>query len=154
MQVSPVDSISTVLTQVHHRCDDLFAQAEGAVSRRDWSEADGVFSEFVRTTEHHLDIEERILFPALEQVIGPHGPTQVMRMEHAQMRDLFREMAQQIAGRNADRYLGLSETLLVLIQQHNLKEEQILYRMADQALSGERAHLLARIAEAAAAPVT
>ncbi len=32
------------------------------------------------------------------------------------------------------RFLDLSETLMVLIQQHNMKEEQILYPMADNAI--------------------
>jgi iron-sulfur cluster repair protein YtfE (RIC family) len=42
-------------------------------------------------------------------------------------------------------YLGLSETLLMLMRQHNMKEENILYPMADQALAGEQADLVARM---------
>ena len=30
---------------------------------------------------------------------------------------------------------GLAQSLLVLIQQHNMKEEQVLYPMADQVLA-------------------
>jgi hypothetical protein len=36
-----------------------------------------------------------------------------------------------------DCYLGLSGTLNLLIQQHNLKEEPMLYSMSDQALGSK-----------------
>jgi hemerythrin-like domain-containing protein len=65
-----------------------------------------------------------------------------MRMEHGQMRDLIQEMAGAVASADHDRYLGLSETLNMLMQQHNLKEENVLYPMSDQALGGELDDLL------------
>jgi hemerythrin-like domain-containing protein len=70
------------------------------------------------------------------------GPTEVMRTEHAQMRGLLQEMAIAVAGADQDRYLGLSETLNMLMQQHNLKEENMLYPMSDQVLGGERDNLI------------
>ncbi len=73
------------------------------------------------------------------------GPTQVMRMEHEQIRSLSRDLAQQIQRQDADDFLGLSETLLTLMQQHNIKEEQVLYRLADQTLVGEHDMLLERM---------
>ncbi|OOZ36881.1 hemerythrin domain-containing protein [Solemya velesiana gill symbiont] len=33
--------------------------------------------------------------------------------------------------------MGLSETLMMIMQQHNMKEEQMLYRMADQVLAAD-----------------
>jgi iron-sulfur cluster repair protein YtfE (RIC family) len=44
-------------------------------------------------------------------------------------------MEQALAKRDADAYLGLAETMLMLLRQHNMKEEQMLYPMADQALA-------------------
>ena len=37
-----------------------------------------------------------------------------------------------VENRDKENYLGLSETLMMLMQQHNMKEEQVLYRMMDQ----------------------
>ena len=54
------------------------------------------------------------------------GPTRMMRMEHEQMRQLFSELAEALENRDKDGYLGLSETLMILMQQHNMKEEQVL----------------------------
>jgi hemerythrin-like domain-containing protein len=133
-----MSSISQYLTHEHHHCDDLFAQAEEAASRGNWAEAKEGFGRFRQSTEAHFEMEEKVLFPAFENATGMSlGPTQVMRMEHQQMRGVFDQMAAAAGQQDADQYLGLSETLLMLMQQHNLKEEQILYPMADQALAGQ-----------------
>jgi hemerythrin-like domain-containing protein len=65
-----------------------------------------------------------------------------MRMEHEHMRELMQEMARAVAESSQDRYLGLSETLNMLMQQHNLKEENMLYPMSDQVLRGESDSLI------------
>ncbi len=57
-----------------------------------------------------------------------------MRLEHAQMRPLLAQLEAACAARDGDGYAGAAETLLILMQQHNMKEENILYPMCDQAL--------------------
>jgi hemerythrin-like domain-containing protein len=92
---------------------------------------------------HHFAMEEAVLFPAFEARTGMSmGPTQVMRSEHEQMRGLIRDMAQALAGSDQDNYLGQSETLNMLMQQHNLKEENMLYPMSDQVLAPDRDQLI------------
>jgi hemerythrin-like domain-containing protein len=94
----------------------------------------------------HFKMEEEVLFPAFEQRTGMSmGPTQVMRMEHGQMRELFQAMADAVQKQDKDEFLGQAETLLVMMQQHNMKEEQILYRMADQMLSAEMEDVLQKM---------
>ncbi len=106
----------------------------------DWEAAARHFSDFEKATGRHFDMEEGVMFPAFESATGMSmGPTEVMRMEHSQMREVFAAMAEGMRLRNKAAYLGASETLLMLMQQHNLKEEQMLYRMADQVLAGEQA---------------
>ena len=41
---------------------------------------------------------------------------------------------------NRDDYLGIADTLLILMQQHNMKEEQMLYNMMDQHLTDNFSH--------------
>lgn len=133
-----MSNISQYLTHEHHHCDDLFARAEEAASRGDWAKAKEGFGRFRQSTEAHFEMEEKVLFPAFETATGMTlGPTQVMRMEHRQMRGMLGQMADAAEKQDVDQYLGLSETLLMLMQQHNLKEEQILYPMADQTLAGQ-----------------
>ena len=78
------------------------------------------------------------------------GPTETMRMEHRQMTDLVSQMTDAVQQRDKNGFLGLSETLLMIMQQHNMKEEQMLYRMADQVLGGESAIVVDNMKKVAA----
>lgn len=66
-------------------------------------------------------------------------------MEHAQMNTLIEQMAGTLAHRDAQGYGGLSETLLIVMQQHNFKEEQVLYPIADHFLASQREALFGRM---------
>jgi hemerythrin-like domain-containing protein len=70
-----------------------------------------------------------------------------MRLEHEQMRALFRDMQASLPAHDARQFLGITETLLILMQQHNLKEEHVLYRLADQALGANGLALSAQFAQ-------
>lgn len=125
-------SIQDVMTTDHKRCDGLYARAETAVSKNDWDNAQTFSRDFFDGLLHHFQHEENILFPAFEEASGMrHGPTEMMRHEHEQMRALVTELEKALENKNQDRYLGLSETLLIYMQQHNMKEEQILYPMIE-----------------------
>lgn len=140
--------ISDFLSNDHAHCDDLFVVAENAVEATDWAIAQSAFASFQDATLCHLAREEVILFPAFETTTGMvSGPTQVMRMEHDEMRDTLSAMADSLSRHDSAQFLGLSETLLMLMRQHNLKEEQILYRMCNQMLAGQADDLVARMAE-------
>ncbi len=130
----------------HRRCDTIFATAEESVSKNDWPLAESNNRRFVDAMEHHFKMEEEMLFPRFEEVSGQMmGPTEMMRHEHRQMRQLFEQMNQAVTAKSADDYLGASETLLILMQQHNAKEEQMLYPMSDQVLAGEQDELINKL---------
>ena len=129
----------------HHVCDDAFANAEQAALAGNWDEAEILFNFFRTDMARHFRMEEEELFPTLIAAHGPAGPVQMMRMEHAQMNTLLEQMAGSVAHRNAQKYGGLAETLLIVMQQHNLKEEQMLYPMADHYLTPQRESLLGRM---------
>lgn len=141
-----MDNISDFMTSDHHACDDLFASAEESVGKGNWSKGNSDFSAFLTAMKHHFTIEEEVLFPAFDTKTGmDNGPTFVMRSEHRQMEKVFDDMTKALAAKDSDGYLGLSETLLMLMQQHNMKEEQMLYRMMDQQLAAETPALLKQI---------
>jgi hemerythrin-like domain-containing protein len=138
-----MSTILAFLGSDHRACDDLFASAEAAVAQKNWDSARSLFERFQAAMAHHLAMEEDVLFPAFEARTGMSGgPTQVMRMEHQQMRGLLSDMGRAMGEANQASYLGLSETLNMLMQQHNLKEENMLYPMSDQVLGGERDGLI------------
>ncbi|MCB1857930.1 MAG: hemerythrin domain-containing protein [Gammaproteobacteria bacterium] len=142
-----MSTILEIMSRDHRRCDEDFSQTEQLVADGDWSGGQQAFAGFRDSTERHFATEEELLFPRFEQQTGhTMGPTQVMRMEHIQMRHLFEDMQQAIANRDKKRYLGLSETLMMIIQQHNMKEEQMLYPMMDQVIGADANQLLERVA--------
>ncbi|HJX11123.1 MAG TPA: hemerythrin domain-containing protein [Candidatus Binatia bacterium] len=128
-------SLNELLTHDHRHCDQLLAAAEAAAGDGNFTPALVEFGRLRDALDRHMSAEENILFPAFEEKSGnTSGPTQVMREEHKMMRDLFNEMNTALEQRRAQDYLGFSETLLILLQQHNVKEENVLYPMAEQVL--------------------
>ena len=126
-------SIPEFMTTKHRECDELFTEAEAAVAKADWSLALTKWQSFALELAEHFGQEEDTLFPKFEQATGmTAGPTQVMRMEHQQMRALVQDLDNALAAQDKDEYLGLSETLMVMMQQHNMKEEMMLYPMMAQ----------------------
>jgi hemerythrin-like domain-containing protein len=142
-----MDTSSAYFTDDHRRCDDAWAEIEGFVVSKDLTAANQAWERFSAMMRRHLAMEEEVLFPALEDAMGMHGggPTHVMRLEHAQMRGLLDQMGQCAAAGQFDQLLDHGDTLLMIIQQHNAKEEGILYRMADRALGDAWPELQAKL---------
>jgi len=133
-----MSTLTQPLRHHHKHCDDLFAAAEAAVVDRDWANAQHLLPGFIAAMETHFHTEEETLFPAFEAETGmTMGPTRMMRQEHAQMRTLFSQLGHTLASRDAEGFAGVAETLLVLMQQHNMKEENILYPMCDRSLDAQ-----------------
>ena len=138
--------LTDFLTNEHRDCDALFADAEHAAHEGDLAAAGSAFAAFAESLRQHLAIEEEVLFPAFEARTGmAGGPTAVMRMEHVQMRTLLEQLQRALDAGSLDDFLGLGETLNVLVQQHNMKEEQMLYPMCDRALGDQADELLQRL---------
>jgi len=127
--------ITHFMSNDHRHCDGLFAAAEEIAASGDLATCRTRFQEFQAAMEQHFAMEEQELFPAFEKASGnTMGPTRVMRLEHQQMRNVLAELAETLAADDLEEYLGQAETLLILMQQHNIKEEQMLYPMTDQLL--------------------
>lgn len=138
-----MDSIYEVMSHDHKRCDRLFSDAENAVNLSQWHDAEVHLCDFIHAMTQHFDQEEKILFPAFEQATGnSSGPSMMMRHEHQQMRELMQAMHKALEKTNREHYFGLSETLLIFMQQHNMKEEQILYPMIDRTCADQRDALM------------
>ncbi len=126
------------LAEHHKLCDEDFATAEEAARKLDWPACSSAFARFRHAMEAHFGVEEDVLFPEVERRTGMSGgPTRVMRMEHMQMRSLLDQLDAAQSAHDAGGFCGTAETLLVMMQQHNMKEENILYPMCEQALAGD-----------------
>lgn len=128
-------ALSNTMQHDHARCDALFADAEGAAERADWAACQRCVAQLRQALLSHFAIEEDVIFPSFEAHTGmTEGPTRVMRGEHVQMRALIGVLLASAERKDPDAFADAAETLLILMQQHNMKEENILYPMCDQAL--------------------
>ncbi len=82
---------------------------------------------------HHHHKEEDILFPAMEEAgfSRDAGPVAVMLHEHEQGRALLKAM------RDPAKFADAARAYAALLHAHIDKENHILFRMADQAISGD-----------------
>ena len=129
--------------QDHSDCDARWADVEELLDTADIDSARPAWKKFDTSMRQHLAMEEDILFPAFDarSGMGGGGPTAMMRMEHQQMRGLLDQIGAAMDAGDTEEAMDIGDTLLMLIQQHNVKEEGMLYPMAENMLAGEWAAL-------------
>lgn len=142
-------TVTEYLMSDHRRLDALLAAAGSLVAAGDYEGAGRRFAEFSGGLDRHIRMEEEILFPGFERATGMTGggPTEVMRQEHVGIRCFVAAAATAIDSRDAAIFTRASDGLKQALGQHNLKEENILYPMTDNAAGDERARdeLVARM---------
>ena len=52
-----------------------------------------------------------------------------------------------LEGQQQEEYLDTTETLLIMMQQHNMQEEGLLYPMSDKQLGADADNIVAQIRE-------
>ncbi|CRI64708.1 Hemerythrin HHE cation binding domain protein [Thiocapsa sp. KS1] len=141
-------AITDTFTEDHHRCDRLLAAAEASAGGSDWAAIGAAAAALSAAMECHFTLEEDIVFPALAQVFFvAENPIEIMCSEHAQMRQLLADLGEVVGARDKSGFLGILETLHFLVQQHNYKEEGIIYPMADGALPQRAAEMAAMVTD-------
>lgn len=127
-------SIDDYYSEDHDRLDELFQQFQSHKSS-DPERAKEAFKAFHSGLERHIAWEEEILFPTFEKKTeNAGGPTQVMRLEHQQIRGCLGVISEKLARGEGDTNKDEADLLSVL-EQHNYKEENILFPMLDQITS-------------------
>jgi iron-sulfur cluster repair protein YtfE (RIC family) len=141
-----MENIKSFLSTDHKDCDNAFADTENAIVANNWDQAGREFEKMSTIFLKHFNMEETVLFPEFEECSGMScGPTQVMRMEHEQMRQAILKLEIEILNKDKDRALGICETFNILTQQHNSKEEMILYTMADNILTDKATEIISKM---------
>ena len=93
---------------------------------------------------HHFK-EEKVLFPAMEAhgIPSEGGPIGMMLMEHEEGRSYVRSMLAALSLVEAkneaakDSLLSSAQAYCRLLREHIQKEDEILFRMADEVISAE-----------------
>jgi iron-sulfur cluster repair protein YtfE (RIC family) len=82
----------------------------------------------------HAQLENELLFDALDPHFGGSGPVAVMRAEHEQIEGTLDQIP---AAEELDRAKSLLLHTITLARQHFAKEEQVLFPMAQQVLDDQ-----------------
>lgn len=145
-QNTPDGSLAEAFTREHHEIDAAIDLYLNSAQQPEQQRAQ-ILQQAVQALRRHIYLEEEIVFPHL-----PQGTLMmalmVMRREHG---ELWRRMdALEDALRAGGSSNGLEQDcqeLLSLLDQHNSKEEPIIYPQMDTALNAEEqqrvSHLLA-----------
>jgi regulator of cell morphogenesis and NO signaling len=130
----------------HDRLESLEGAAFRARESGDLQAAFDLYSEFATGLRRHIGFEEDLLFPAFEARTGlppTAGPTAVMRAEHREIRELLEGIAGSIADAACSPE-GLRARFHGVMEEHNEKEEGVLYPTVDELLGADEADLLVR----------
>ncbi|HEU4343192.1 MAG TPA: hemerythrin domain-containing protein [Candidatus Binatia bacterium] len=119
---------------------DKLTQAPLQASLESWKKALDFIRNFADQCHHHK--EEKILFPAIEEHGIPRdgGPLGVMLMEHEEGREYVKSMAAALAlaETNAeaakDKLAQNAKAYLRLLREHIQKEDEILFKIADDVI--------------------
>jgi regulator of cell morphogenesis and NO signaling len=143
-------TISVLLGQDHRRLEQVWERFLKGLESDDLESIRAEFAVFEAGLRRHIRVEEDALFPAFEQATGMSGggPTAVMRSEHREIKAILDTLAAQVRAGDCN---SVRQTLVVaqpaaLLERHDAKEENILYPMSDQSITGEsRAAVMAAI---------
>lgn len=135
----PFRTISDFLGYDHRRLDEILPDVERMIEGGALANAGKRFAEFSCGLNRHIEAEERMLFPTIEQLTGMTvGPTSVMRAEHVEIRRWMTLVAASLDAQDVAGVKNAIGRLVETLSAHNMKEEQILYPMADRAASSPR----------------
>lgn len=135
--------IMNFMTQDHKDCDLEFSKVENKVESGDFEGAKLALADFFDITDKHFKMEEDVIFPAFnESHTQGCNPISVMIMEHNQARSLFPKLEEKIAQKDTNGFFAAADALMILLQQHNMKEENIMYRLCDDALGNSSQNVL------------
>lgn len=129
MVASDTSSVTEHLMMDHRRLDAILADFKRLFANGELAVGRARFGAFRDGLERHIDVEERVLFPAFEHLsaTAQGGPTAVMRTEHAELKELMAEVARVLEGGSAAGLTTPIAALTARIYAHNGKEERILY---------------------------
>jgi hemerythrin-like domain-containing protein len=144
------DRATEVLTAEHRIIETVLnaleklARSGAGSSLADWAKAIDFLRNFADKC-HHLK-EENLLFPALEERGIPRegGPIGMMLAEHTEGRGYVRAMAAALESDSRQLLCREATAYIRLLREHIMKEDEVLFQMADSVLSAEEQHKLLR----------
>lgn len=144
-----MQTICNYLMHDHKRCDELFMHVETAIAQKDWPQTELAFQRFTEAMLGHLDSEESVVFPAFEKALpDAASPIPMLRMEHQRIKGIVARMEDALCRQDHCDLIMHAETFTILMQQHTMKEEDMLYPLLDRILQGNTQHIVSALHDA------
>lgn len=129
-------TVGELLERDHHRIDEGFARFAESLSEPTVDRA--AFDDAAHALRHHIFVEEVHHFPVV-RAAGLMGPVLVMLREHGEIWDLLDAIALALDSSDITVATSLWPQLREVVDQHNMKEERIVYPAGDKQLSPDDA---------------
>ncbi len=136
--------LSDYMQEDHVQIDAIADRALAAAGAGNGDSMAREGAQFLARLQVHIDMEEKLLFPAFEERTGmtSGGPSVQMREEHVQMQPALEQMKAAIAAQDTAGYQRAAHALTEILMPHNMKEEQMMYPMLDDTVTGADATAL------------
>jgi len=128
-----VTSLTHCLELDHRRLDAALLETKDLATQGAFTPALDRFRVVAAGLSRHIDAEETILFPALGSAAA--GPVRVMCMEHVRLREHLEAIRAALAA-NSSAWAEETRAFEVLLEQHNAKEERVLYPLSNDVTRG------------------
>lgn len=134
-------TLSHALEKEHRDIDSGIEEYTAALRRGDTNPAP--LHRAMHALRRHIYLEEEILFPPLKAA-GMTMPIFVMIREHGELWNTMNHLETQLdSNTNTDQLTNTCRELLAKLDNHNTKEEPIIYPHADTGLDEDTAKKLA-----------
>ncbi len=136
-------TIAEFLSSDHQRLREAWADGRYAAADCKLNDVCKAFAEFSLGLSAHIRMEEEILFPAIEELTGVRegGPTAAMRAEHVRFREILARLVKALEPASCEAITQMLQSEPIppedLFNSHDLREERVLYPMADRLIPSE-----------------
>jgi len=132
------DSVTAYACSDHRRLEAQLRDACAHVTAADFQGALIAHAAFQAGLENHIRIEEQVLFPLFETLVGiMGGPTTTLRQEHREIVRTTALMGEALVRGDAKAFEAGVTFLQGTLDPHHSKEEHVLYPTTDRALTDQ-----------------
>lgn len=148
----PERSVAAAFTREHHQIDEGIERFLADTAERDPARRARPLLSAMEALRRHIYLEEEVVFPRLPP--GPlMMPLMVMRREHGELWTRMDALAEILEDdSSASGIVDACTELLSLLEDHNRKEEPIIYPHLDTDLSPQEQSLVRELLAGSALP--
>ena len=139
-----MSSIGETFAHDHRRLEQALELSMTHARAERWDAAAAAFATFRRGIERHMEVEEQVLFPAVEGE-AETPLTAILRKGHRDLRAFFDEINDALMARDEEECTRIATSMKALLERHDEKEETELYPVAQERLGAEATAVAARL---------